>query len=152
MKIGELAQRLGTTERTLRFYEEEGLVHPARSGKGTRSYSEADAQRLEAILTLTQLDFPLQTLKELAGIRRASRSGDEASHKVHAQLEIMGELLKQQIQTMRKVQKDLQKAQQLVTACFGCKRKANLKNCTPCEFSRGVTNTNVMRVVWDEQH
>ncbi|MFP4132277.1 MAG: MerR family transcriptional regulator, partial [Thiohalospira sp.] len=38
LNIGELAERLGTTPRTLRFYEEEGLLAPERSPGGTRRY------------------------------------------------------------------------------------------------------------------
>lgn len=50
MKIGEVAERLGTTPRTLRFYDQEGLIRPRRSEKGTRHYGEDDIERLQAIL------------------------------------------------------------------------------------------------------
>jgi len=38
VKIGEAARRLGLPESTLRFYEQQGLLTPARSGGGTRLY------------------------------------------------------------------------------------------------------------------
>lgn len=56
MKIGAIAERLGTTVRTLRFYEEQGLVHPHRSPRGTRLYDEEQEARFAALLALTRLE------------------------------------------------------------------------------------------------
>lgn len=150
MKIGELAERLGSTERTLRFYEEQGLVHPARSAKGTRRYSEADAQRLEAVLTLARLDFPLEQIKALAETRRQSTSGDQASHRVHAQLGEMHAALQGQLRLMRRIERDLARAQEQVAGCFGCSRAPTLAHCGPCPTSQGLLEGTVMKVVWDE--
>jgi DNA-binding transcriptional MerR regulator len=57
LRIGELAQRAGTTPRTIRYYEELGLLPSAaqRDAGRHRSYSEADVERLEQILRLKDL-------------------------------------------------------------------------------------------------
>ena len=39
LKIGDVARQLGTTARTLRYYEEQGLLTPPRTAKGTRLYA-----------------------------------------------------------------------------------------------------------------
>lgn len=67
LQIGEVAERTGLTQRTLRFYEEKGLLRPpTRMDGGFRLYSEADIQRLEQIKRLQQLlGFSLAEIKEM---------------------------------------------------------------------------------------
>jgi DNA-binding transcriptional MerR regulator len=67
LQIGEVAERTGVTQRTLRFYEEKGLLKPpTRMDGGFRLYSDADVQRVEQIKRLQQLlGFPLSEIKEM---------------------------------------------------------------------------------------
>jgi len=66
-QIGEVAERTGVTQRTLRFYEEKGLLNPPeRMDGGFRLYSESDVQRIEYIRQLQQLlGFTLADIKEM---------------------------------------------------------------------------------------
>jgi DNA-binding transcriptional MerR regulator len=52
MRIGELSELVGISERALRYYEEQGLLKPGRRPSGYREYSEADAQTVRRIRTL----------------------------------------------------------------------------------------------------
>ncbi|MCA2206438.1 MerR family transcriptional regulator [Nocardia rosealba] len=52
MLIGELAQRTGVATRLLRYYEEQGLLHPRRDSNGYRSYPEAAVARVARIRDL----------------------------------------------------------------------------------------------------
>ena len=52
--ISVVAERYGVHPQTLRLYEREGLLQPARSAGNTRLYDEPAIRRLEAILTLTR--------------------------------------------------------------------------------------------------
>jgi len=67
LQIGEVAERTGVTQRTLRFYEERGLLKPpTRMEGGFRLYSEEDVQRVERIKRLqTLLGFTLAEIKEM---------------------------------------------------------------------------------------
>ena len=66
-QIGEVADRTGVTQRTLRFYEEKGLLRPPeRMDGGFRLYSDDDVQRIEYIRQLQQyLGFTLAEIKEM---------------------------------------------------------------------------------------
>lgn len=66
-QIGEVAERTGVTQRTLRFYEEKGLLPPPeRMEGGFRLYSDDDVQRIEYIRRLQQyLGFTLAEIKEM---------------------------------------------------------------------------------------
>ena len=52
--IGVVAERFGVHPQTLRLYEREGLIRPARSSGNTRLYDRETVERLEMILTLTR--------------------------------------------------------------------------------------------------
>lgn len=67
LQIGEVAERTGVTQRTLRFYEEKGLLRPpSRLEGGFRLYSEDDVRRVEQIKRLqTLLGFTLAEIKEM---------------------------------------------------------------------------------------
>src|SRR5580765_913311 len=52
--IGVIAKRFGVHPQTLRLYEREGLIRPARSSGNTRLYDMETVERLEIILTLTR--------------------------------------------------------------------------------------------------
>lgn len=68
VQIGELAKRLGITTRTIRYYEEIGLmVAPERLGGGTRMYNKEDILRLKFILKIKDLGISLNEMQELAG-------------------------------------------------------------------------------------
>ncbi len=66
MRIGELAQKAGVTPRTIRYYENLGLLKPSeREGKGFRYYTEAQLAKLHKIDALQSLGL---TLEEIGGI------------------------------------------------------------------------------------
>lgn len=52
MRIGELSKRTGVSPRSLRYYEEQGLLTSSRSGAGQRHYSDAAVQRVSLIRQL----------------------------------------------------------------------------------------------------
>ncbi|MCF8466456.1 MAG: MerR family DNA-binding transcriptional regulator [Sneathiella sp.] len=62
--ITELAEEFGVTSRTIRFYEDKGLINPAREGT-TRIYSRKDRGRLKIILRGRRLGFSLQDIKKM---------------------------------------------------------------------------------------
>lgn len=63
-KIGELADKTGLSVRTLHYYEELGLLRPTYRTRGShRLYGEDDVARLQQVLSLKQLGFPLEQIK-----------------------------------------------------------------------------------------
>lgn len=62
--ISELAEEFGVTTRTIRFYEEKGLIHPRREGQ-KRLYTPADRVRIKLILRGKRIGMSLQESVEL---------------------------------------------------------------------------------------
>jgi DNA-binding transcriptional MerR regulator len=65
MRIGELSERIGISERALRYYEEQGLLKPERRPSGYREYSEADAQIVRRIRTLLAAGLSTSVIAEV---------------------------------------------------------------------------------------
>jgi DNA-binding transcriptional MerR regulator len=72
--IAELAREFAITARTIRFYEDEGLIKPRRQGL-TRLYSTHDRTRLGWILRGKRLGFSLAEIKELLDLYQVDRTG-----------------------------------------------------------------------------
>ncbi len=74
-RIGELAARVGLTERTIRYYEELGLLESVkRLEGGVRIYTEDDVRRLRFVQKLKMLGLTLQEMLELERMYRRHRS------------------------------------------------------------------------------
>ncbi len=65
MLINELAERYGVSVRTLRYYEEVGLISSARNGSNVRVYGEDQARVLETILVFKRLNVGLGDIKKV---------------------------------------------------------------------------------------
>ncbi|MET8373547.1 MerR family transcriptional regulator [Micromonospora profundi] len=77
MLIGELAERAGTSTRTLRYYEAHGLVRPQRSANGYRVYDEAELRVVREIRALLDVGFGLDDVRPfVACLRAGNASGD----------------------------------------------------------------------------
>ncbi|MEV0116411.1 MerR family transcriptional regulator [Streptomyces sp. NPDC050844] len=93
MRIGELAERAGTTTRTLRYYESRGLLPARRGANGYRTYDEDDVRLLEQIRTLQDFGFDLEETRPFV---ECLRSGHPAGDSCPASLDVyrrkLGEL------------------------------------------------------------
>jgi DNA-binding transcriptional MerR regulator len=74
--ISELASEFDVTTRSIRFYEDQGLLHPTRRGQ-TRIYSSKDRVRLKLILRGKRLGFSLAETRELFDLWDETLSGSE---------------------------------------------------------------------------
>lgn len=78
MKIKELSEITGLTKRTIRFYEDAGLIHPEKSnrnGRDFREYSQQDAELLREVIVLRKARF---TIDEIRGMQ----SGAQPVHEI----------------------------------------------------------------------
>ena len=91
-KIGVVAARLGVSERTLRYYDEVGLVRPADHGPGgSRRYCEADIERVKRVRELQELmGFNLEEIRSiisaddrLGSLRDRYRDSADQNHQRH---------------------------------------------------------------------
>ncbi|MEU3075520.1 MerR family transcriptional regulator [Streptomyces laurentii] len=78
MRIGELAERAGTTTRALRYYESRGLLTARRTEHGHRVYDEDDLRLLQEIRTLQDFGFELEETRPFVECLRAGHPAGDA--------------------------------------------------------------------------
>ncbi|GAB2746427.1 MerR family transcriptional regulator [Streptomyces bullii] len=87
MQIGEVATRTELSLRTIRHYEETGLVVPsARSQGGFRLYTERDVERLMVVRRMKPLGFTLQQMRDLLDATDRLAAGEQPSDAERAAL------------------------------------------------------------------
>ncbi|QJE73326.1 MerR family DNA-binding transcriptional regulator [Aerophototrophica crusticola] len=101
--IGELAEEFGLTLRTLRFYEDEGLIRPARAGQ-SRIYSRRDRARLKLICRGKRLGFSIGDIKDFLDLYDADEAQVEQMRYMHG---LARDRIRQLEQQLRDVQQTL---------------------------------------------
>ncbi len=93
--ITDLAREFGITTRTIRFYEDHGLLAPSRRGRN-RVYDKRDLVRLKLTLRGKRLGIPLTEIRELLDIYAAAEDESRQLSEFLATLRRRRELLEQQ--------------------------------------------------------
>ncbi|KVW14845.1 MerR family transcriptional regulator [Burkholderia cepacia] len=113
LTVSDAASRLGVTPRTLKYYEERGLVTPSRSEGRYRLYDEADLERFARILRLRALGFSLHGITEMLK-RPLEETGDGQRRYSEASLRDIRTGLAEQVDTLDRriaaVQRELKEA------------------------------------------
>lgn len=68
MNIGDAARRANLPAKTIRYYEDIGLIHPARADNGYRDYGERDVHRLKFLKRARSLGFSLDECRILLSL------------------------------------------------------------------------------------
>ncbi|MBY6191208.1 MerR family DNA-binding transcriptional regulator [Microbulbifer agarilyticus] len=100
--ISELAQEFGITTRTIRFYEDKGLISPERRGQ-TRVYSPEDRVRLKLILRGKRLGFSLDESREIIDMYDPAHGNVEQLNRLLERIESKREQLRQQQRDIEKM-------------------------------------------------
>lgn len=126
LRIGEVARLTGTTTRTIRYYEEVGLLPvPVKRERGAhRTYAEADVERLQELLRLKDLlGVSLEELSELvsaedarAALRKEWHSGVEDPVRRRQILEQAATYIDRQLQLLRRRRDEIAELEGELTA------------------------------------
>lgn len=149
-KIGDVAEVLGTSIRSIRFYEEEGLLDPLRSEGGTRLYSTRHIDRLRAILRLTKSGYSIGVIKALAQTRERCRTGDQSQKAVSARLDELMADVDAHVAHLMALREQFAAAKLTVRKCSGCTNKPNTKGCPTCPVRERLTDIELLNLVWDQ--
>ncbi|MEM5400717.1 MULTISPECIES: MerR family transcriptional regulator [Paraburkholderia] len=114
LTVRDAAERLNVTPRTLKYYEERGLVSPSRSEGRYRLYDEHDLEQFSRILRLRALGFSLHGITEMLK-RPLEQVGEGRRRYSQESLQQIADALAQQIETLdtriAAVRRELKEAQ-----------------------------------------
>ena len=116
MNIGEAALRSGLPAKTIRYYEEIGLVDPDRSANGYRDYGDDDVHRLAFLRRARNLGFSIDDCRTLMALYRDRH---RASHDVRAVAVSHIETIEAKIAELESMRRTLDR---LIHACHGDNR------------------------------
>jgi Cu(I)-responsive transcriptional regulator len=116
MNVGEAARRAGLPAKTIRYYEEIGLIRPERAGNGYRAYSGDDVHRLAFLKRARTLGFSIEDCRQLMALYQdRERASADVRQIAAAHIGVIEEKLRE-LQAMRAT------LQKLVHACHGDER------------------------------
>lgn len=117
MNIGDVARAVGISAKMIRYYEQTGLIPPARrNASGYRTYAPADVHRLQFIRRARELGFSMNEIGDLLSLWN-DKSRHSADVKRLAQAHIAD--LEQKIDNLRRITATLQT---LIDCCAGDER------------------------------
>jgi DNA-binding transcriptional MerR regulator len=109
--ISELAREFDVTTRSIRFYEDQGLLNPARQGQ-TRIYNKQDRVRLKLTLRGKRLGFSLADIRDLFDLYDADKSSRTQLQTMLGLVADKRETLQQQLEDIKMVLLELDAAEQ----------------------------------------
>ncbi|MGB3540164.1 MAG: Cu(I)-responsive transcriptional regulator [Mesorhizobium sp.] len=116
MNVGEAARRAGLPAKTIRYYEEIGLIRPERAGNGYRAYSGDDVHRLAFLKRARTLGFSIEDCRQLMALYQdRERASADVRQIAAAHVRVIEEKVRE-LQAMRAT------LQKLVHACHGDER------------------------------
>ncbi|MER7504720.1 MerR family transcriptional regulator [Nonomuraea pusilla] len=118
MRIGELASRTGVSTRSLRYYEQHGLLTSRRGSNGYREYTESDVRLVSEIRALLAVGFTLEDTRPFVDCLRAGHStGGSCRESVEVYERKLAEI-DDEIRVL--LARRAEVASQLASSCPGC--------------------------------
>ena len=134
-RIGAISALTSLSLRTIRYYEEEGLIKSRRSAGGQRWYTEEDIVYLKRIIELKGLGFSLSEIRKIIELKEEDESGNKRRSELLAQYRkklsedrMKMEALQSHIDELEWHVHQLEKAEDGFTSCPGAL-------CASCEYS-----------------
>jgi MerR family transcriptional regulator, Zn(II)-responsive regulator of zntA len=138
MTIGDLARRAGTTMRTIRYYEERGLIEPiGRTKGGFRLYEEEELRKLHLIRSLQELDMPLAQVKAFFDERQRGRTGAEIAPALRTVLQEHLQVMRQRIAQYQAMQDSIRETMEILKTCEQCPHEPGPSICPVCPALAG---------------
>lgn len=138
MTIGDLARRAGTTMRTIRYYEERGLIEPiGRTKGGFRLYEEEELRKLHLIRSLQELDMPLAQVKAFFDERQRGRTGAEIAPALRTVLQEHLQVMGQRIAQYQAMQDSIRETMEILRTCAQCPHEPGPSICPACPALAG---------------
>lgn len=148
LSSGDLARATGNTVRTIRFYEEEGLLKPAVvSEGGHRRYTEDELERLRLITDLRELGLSLCEIRSILELRTGCQSAAEFAIRFQQVLAGHLEQAQRRLERVRRVKKELLDALSAIQVRLS---STGIEQC-PCAVAEEAGAPRIVRVLARQQ-
>jgi len=151
LTTGEMARLSNSTLRTVRFYEEEGILRPARrTDGGHRLFERSELDRLMLVTDLRMAGLSLDDIKAILEVKRAASSGSAAAESAIRVLGVRITELKEKLTVLDRLREDLEETSRIVAGCLACQNETSFPDgCATCTvMTTHPTLPRSVRVLW----
>ena len=139
MRIGALAERAGVSTRTVRYYEELGMIEPQeRTNGGFRLYSSEQLRRLEIIQSLKALGFELDRIGKMFSLRRKAGTGGELASEMIRLLDAQQREIDFKLAHYTEMRQRTARGIEALKGCLRCSLKVFERDCQNCEVYQRI--------------
>ena len=152
LTTGDMARLTGNTLRTVRFYEESGILTPdRRSAGGHRLFGAQQLERLQFIGDMRATGLSLDAIRALLALKGQSPNGSVAARRASGAVREQLAVLEKKIALLERVREELRGVDTIVTRhCQQCTAEHFPQQCNNCDVIRSQPQiSRSMRVLWN---
>lgn len=144
-----MARLTQSTVRTVRFYEQEGLLNPTeRRCGGNRMFTERELSKLRLILALREAELSLGDIRELFALKASCKTANEASGQMASLLERQIQNLQEKIVKLRSLRGELASTVAFLDECRSCPTVQFPKDCVSCDALKRTDLPRAVHLLW----
>lgn len=150
LTTGEMARLSNNTLRTVRFYEEAGILAPiGRTEGGHRVFERHQLERLTLVTDMREAGLSLDEIRKLLETKEHARTGGAAAETAIVVLRKHIADLKAKMEVLGRLSEDLEQTIHAAEACIGCKDSQFPEHCHDCgRLGKVEGQPRGMRVLW----
>jgi len=151
LTTGDMARLSGSTLRTVRFYEEAGLLQPRqRTEGGHRLFARRELDKLNFVTDLRAAGLSLDDIKALLELKQGSSCGAHAAAELGARIDEQARTIRERLEVLERVKASLSTAREVVARCHTCTNSPLFPDrCSECDaMSDEAAKTSSVNVLW----
>src|SRR5262245_19909863 len=148
-----MARCSNNTLRTVRFYEEAGILRQARRTEGShRLFEKTELYRLILVTDMRMAGLSLDEIKRILEVKQSAQCGSDAARQATRILNLRIEELREKLLVLTRLREDLSATSDIMTACVDCHDAKFPSSCDACTvITSQPTLPRSMRVLWSTQ-
>jgi len=149
LTTGDMARLSKTTLRTVRFYEQEGLLTSQARGDGChRKFPRSELRKLQMISDLREAGLSLQDIKMLIGLKRACSTPETAACQMAEILTRCIQELQERIDTLARLRSELASTIATIRNCRDCHEPKFPAGCADCDVTNQPDASRTTELLW----
>lgn len=149
LTTGDMARRASSTLRTVRFYEEEGLITPVSRGEGGQRYfAPEELSKLALALDLREAGLSVHDVRALFALKAGCETAPVASKAMVKTLETQIVDLEEKIEKLRGLREELISMVGVITECERCAAPRFPEECSRCDVMSHAESPRALKVLW----
>lgn len=151
LTTGEMARLSNSTLRTVRFYEEEGILRPVkRTDGGHRLFDRGELDRLLFVSDLRTAGLSLDEIKEILELKKGAANAKDAAKEVRRILGVRIQELHEKLAVLTRLRDEFAQTSEIIASCLACQEPESFpEGCRDCAvISSHAHLPRSTRVVW----